>query len=152
MELKKALKNLLFFGSAYYTVITAVLLIVASSMSDGQAVRLIEVDQFLKILLFSFIMSVGSTLYRADLIPRVAAACLHAVCYIGGWALFIAICGGNFSVTAISTAVFAVLYAAITFVCRKICKRSKKAPAQSPKTPERKPTSKAKNDYSSQFR
>lgn len=150
MKIKKAIINFFCFGSLFYTAITSVLLVVALSLAEENAVKLIEIPQFLKILLFSFILSLGSTLIRIEAIPRVAAVCAHAGCYIAGWLVFITLCGATFATTTISTLVFAILYTIVTVII-KVC--SKKTPSKKTiaevVTPEKKKNS--KSSYTSQF-
>ena len=84
MDIKNFFKNLLFFGSLYYTVITTVLMLIATLLS-GDSAALIETKRFLLVLLFSFIMGVGSALLRAGIMNRTAASLAHAACYIIGF-------------------------------------------------------------------
>ena len=150
-NMKKALINFVSFGSIFYTLITTGLLLVASALAEENAVKLIEIDQFLKVLLFSFMLSLGSTLIRVDSIPRTAAFCAHAGCYIVGWIVFVALCGANFAVTVISAAVFAIIYALATFIIRLIGKK-KRANDPANKAPVIIKTKKNdKNSYTSQF-
>ncbi|MBQ8408334.1 MAG: hypothetical protein IJY39_05660 [Clostridia bacterium] len=152
MDIKKAFKNFIFFGSVYYTVITAVILIIASAMAEEDAIKLIEIDRFLKVLLFSFIMSLGSTLIRIEEVGHVAAVCLHAACYIVGWLIFIILCGGSFAISAISTAVFAVVYVLVSVTIRLITgKKGKKAAVAPSKKQASKPVKEKRGGYSSQF-
>jgi hypothetical protein len=150
MNMKKALTNFICFGSVFYTAITAVILIIATSLAEEEAVRLVEIPQFLKILLFSFILSLGSTLIRIDAIPRVAAVCAHAGCYNIGWLTFMALCGASFTMIAISTLAFAIIYTIVTILIRKVGKKA--AARQTSKeinAPQKQKT--VKNGYTSQF-
>ena len=150
LKMKKALINFICFGSVFYTVITTAFLIIATSLAEDEAVKLVEIQQFLKILLFSFILSLGSTLIRIDAIPRIGAALAHAGCYIFGWLIFMALCGANFAVVMISTLIFAVIYTVVAVLVRKI---GKKAPApkviQTASTTQKQKTT--KSGYTSQF-
>jgi hypothetical protein len=110
MNAKNAIKNFLFFGSLYYTAITAVILFIAITLSHTDTVKVVEANNFFKIMLFSFTMALGSAIFRIDTLPRVWARTIHAACYIIGFLIFVALCGANFALSAISTAVFGLLY------------------------------------------
>lgn len=150
MNMKKALLNFICFGSVFYTVITTAFLIIATSLAEEEAVKLVEIQQFLKILLFSFILSLGSTLIRIDAIPRIGATLAHAGCYIIGWLIFMALCGANFAVVMISTLIFAIIYTIVAVLVRKIGKKAPvtKAIKEASTTQKQKP---AKSGYTSQF-
>ena len=158
MDFKKAFKDFIFFGSTYFTAITVVILAVASSLSDAEAVQIIETSQFFKILLFAFLMSLGSTLLRVESIPRVAAVCLHAACYVLGFLLFFILAytgkvnesGTAFALTAIATLLFAIVYVVTTVIVRTFTK--KKAPVKSAPKVEKKEKPSKKKDYVSQFK
>ena len=151
MNIKKVLKNLVFYGSVYYTAITVAFILVAMMISESDSVKIIDTDRFLLILLFSFMMSLGSTLLQIDRIPRVAAVCLHAACYILGFFVFILLCGGQFAATVIATAVFALFYLIVTIIVNQLRKRTQKKD----KAPQIiSPTKKDKNnkkEYKNQF-
>lgn len=121
MEIKKFLKNLLFFGSVYYTAITSVLIMIASLL-PGDSAPLIETKRFLLILLFSFIMGLGSAILRANVMNRTAASAVHAACYILGFLLFVALSSMDFAVSVIFTLVFAIIYVVVTLIARKLLK------------------------------
>ena len=155
MDIKNFFKNLLFFGSLYYTVITTVLMLIATLLS-GDSAALIETKRFLLVLLFSFIMGVGSALLRAGIMNRTAASLAHAACYIIGFLLFVALGGANFSTTVIFTLVFAIIYVAVTLVARcllKIGVGNEKKPENNTSSPKGKPqkSKKEKSTYTNQF-
>ena len=151
MKVSKPIKDFLFFGSVYYTVITVAIIAIASFMSESDSAKLVETSQFLKILLFSFVMSLGSTLLRLEPIPKTVGILIHATCYIIGFLVFAVLCGAGFSVTAILTAVFALLYLIFTVAVRIILKKAKNSSSSLP-TAE-KPVKKRlkKEKYTSQF-
>ena len=152
MEIKKLLKNLLFFGSVYYTAITTVLILIATLLPDGSA-ALIETKRFLLILLFSFIMALGSAILRAGIMNRTAASLTHAACYILGFLLFVALGGEGFSTVVIFTLVFAIFYVAVTLIARCLLKIGTDAPKKpsTQKSESSKKNKKAKSTYTNQF-
>jgi hypothetical protein len=151
MNIKKALKNFVFFGSVIYTAISTGMILLGTAMTDGQYTMMLEADRFLCILLFSFMLSLGSTLLRVDAIPRVTAACLHAACYVLGFFIFMLLCEIKFAPAVIATAVFAVIYAICTVICRAVARSFKKA-QNAPKTDAKQvKNSKNKKEYQSQF-
>jgi hypothetical protein len=153
MDIKKLFKDILFFGSLYYTAITTVLIVIASLLSESEA-TLIDTKRFLLTLLFSFIMGIGSAVLRADAINHAAARATHAACYILGFLLFIALGGANFSASVIGTLVFAIVYIAVTLIIKlfSISGKSKGKSANENKRPQaHKSNKKEKNTYTNQF-
>ena len=151
MNIGKFLKNFVFFGSVFYTVISTGFIFIASLLSESQSAMILETDRFMCILLFSFIMSLGSTILRVDEINRVAAVCLHAACYILGFLVFMLLSGTKFAPAIIATAIFAVVYIVSTIICRLISRIGKKAPEAPKIIPENKQISKPDKEYKSQF-
>lgn len=155
MNIKNFLKNLLFFGSVYYTVITTVLMLIASLL-PGDSAPLIETKRFLLILLFSFIMGLGSAILRANVMNRTAASLTHAACYVLGFLLLVALGDANFSTIVIFTLVFAIIYVAVTLIARKLLKIGVTDEKNSSKTtatakPISKKSKKEKPTYTNQF-
>ena len=156
MNYKKCFKDFLSFTAAYYTAITLLVLLIASGMSDGKAVQIIEIGQFFKILLFSAMMALGSAISRIESIPRTGATLIHALCYIGGFLLFFILAfsagldgiGTAFAASAIATACFTVIYVTVMLIRASLRKKSK---ATAPKTEVKKPEKKQKPSYRSQF-
>lgn len=151
MDIKKFLKNILFFGSVYYTAIATALILIATWL-PGDSATLIETNRFLLILLFSFIMGLGSAILRAGVMNRTAASLMHAACYIIGFLLFVALGGAGFSSSVIFTLVFSIVYAVITVIARHLLKigtPSSPAPVKKP-TKEAK-SKKEKSTYTNQF-
>jgi peptidoglycan/LPS O-acetylase OafA/YrhL len=157
---KNFFKDLLFFGSVYYTAISVLILLVTSGMNETQAVRIIETAQFFKILLFSFLMALGSAILRVRKISRVTARIIHAACYIGGFLLFYVLAfasnaggsGSRFASTAIVTAIFAALYVAAVIISSAIKRKKGGATSVAQKAPAEKKSAKdKKKPYTSQF-
>ncbi|MBE6684652.1 MAG: hypothetical protein E7592_03255 [Ruminococcaceae bacterium] len=153
MKTNKFFKDLLFFGSVYYTLITSVLIMIATLVQNGSA-TLIDTKRFLLILLFSFIMGLGSAILRANVINRTAASAVHAVCYILGFLLFVALSSANFAMSVIFTLVFAIIYVAVTLIARCLLKigvtNEKKPNAPAAKIQKNK-NKKEKSSYTNQF-
>lgn len=153
MQIKKFLKDLLFFGSIYYTVITTVLILIASLL-PGNSEALIETKRFLLILLFSFIMGIGSAILRANVMNRTAASLTHAACYILGFLLFVALSNAGFTTSVIFTLAFSVIYTAITVIARAVLKigtANVKLPSQNASNVKNGKSKKQKNTYTNQF-
>lgn len=151
MNIKKFLKNILFFGSVYYTAIATALILIATWL-PGDSATLIETNRFLLILLFSFIMGLGSAILRADIMNRTAASLTHAACYIIGFLLFVALGGAGFSSSVIFTLVFSIVYAVITVIARHLLKIGTPAsPATTKKPTKESKPKKEKSTYTNQF-
>ena len=152
MEIKKFLRNILFFGSVYYTAISTVLILIATLL-PGDSAALIETDRFLLILLFSFIMALGSAILRAGIMNRTSASLTHAACYILGFLLFIALVSANFTTTVIFTLVFAIIYTVITLIARRLLKIGTNAPKKpsAQRSESAKKNKKEKSTYTNQF-
>ena len=151
MNIKQILKNFVFFGSVIYTVISTVMIFVAMATTDGQYSMILDAERFLYILLFSFILSVGSTILRIDEISRVAAVCLHAACYVVGFFIFVLLCGIKFAPAIIATAVFAGIYSICTIICRAISKSLKKTQNSPNNSKKQAKENKNNTEYISQF-
>ena len=137
MSFFKPIKTFWVVGASYFTVISSVMYSI-SLLNPNQAIR---ADSFLLILLLSFIMALGTTVYYSLSINKFVAAILHGVIYIGGFAAFLWIYGSALSLwegavmiemVSIGTLIFAVVYAFATVAVRlisKIFKSHKKEPS-----------------------
>lgn len=123
MSYLKPLKTFWLTGTSYFTVISATMY--AFSLSEPD--KAINAESFLLILMLSFIMALGTAVYRTDSINRILAACLHGVIYIGGFAFFIWTAGDALELwqqnemiesIAIGTFIFALVYAVCTLAVR----------------------------------
>ncbi len=119
MELKRLFKYFVFRGAVYYTMLSAFIMIVNSLLSSGTSQKVIVTSQFWYILLFSYIMALGAALRKISSISKAIGWLLHAICYIGGFFLFVMLCAVPFAVSCVLTAVFAVFYAVFAFVIAK---------------------------------
>jgi len=149
MNIKKSVKELLFFGSVYYTALSVAIMLVSLIVSSNGYEKLLEPAQFFKILLFSFVMALGSVIVRTPKIARPLAVCLHCVCYIVGFLVFVLLCGAKFAPSMIFTAIFAFFYAVINLIVARVragAKGEKKPPVRKAKK-----TKKSDGGYKSQF-
>lgn len=120
MEFKKLCKYFVCCGAVYYTMLSAFIMIVNSLLSSGDASqKVIITSQFWYILIFSYIMALGAALRRASSISKTIGWLLNAICYIGGFFIFIMLCAVPFAASCVFTAVFAVFYAVFAIVIAK---------------------------------
>ena len=151
MDFKRFFKHFISFGAIYYTIISVVFITIAAMLTEKGSM-LLEPSRFLSILLFAFIMGLGSALIRSPEIPYVGAACAHVGCFIGGFLIFMAICGYDFTRIMIATLIFAVIYAIVTLIVnaiKKAANKKKNAKETKPKTNNE--SKKTKEAYKSQF-
>ena len=129
MNLKKAIKDLFTLCAVYYTVLSVLIIVIGIILSEDSASKILVPKQFLYLLFFSFVMSLGSALKKITAYPTAIAYSLHAVCYVFGFMAFLILCGMKFVPVIIATSVFAVLYTAEQLISKIIGKRSGKAHA-----------------------
>lgn len=164
MEIKKFLKNFVFFGALNNTVISAFFIISAMAMSpSGEVVQycntcglpqngtFIDATRLFAILIFSFIMSVGTAIFRINGISKLLAHISHAACFIVGFLVFLVLCQQEFAKACIGTAIFAIAYVierAIQMLIEKLLRKSKgNAPTKMDSEKSQK-----NNGYVSQFK
>ena len=129
METKKFLKNFFLFGALYNTIISAVLIFAAISMSPSaenvqycatcglpQNGTFLDAGRLFAVLIFAFIMSMGTALFRINGIPKLLAHLAHAACFIVGFLVFMILCQMSFAKACIGTAVFAIGYVIVRSV------------------------------------
>ena len=147
MSFLKPLKIFWIVGSAYFTVISAIMYIV--SLSDPN--QLLRADRFLLILLLSFIMGLGTALYWACGFNKVLAFCLHAGIYNAGFALFLWMSGMKFEAIIIGTLIFIAVYTVSTIVARLLYKslRPQKKDATVASLPQKKQKNSAPSEKKS---
>ena len=127
MKFFKAVKDLVCYGSVYFTAITTVMLLLALD-NTGKAP---DTGRFLLFLLLSFIFATGSLIYSIKAINRPLAATLHAAIYNIGFLIFMIACGMDFVKSIIGTLAFAICYTVITVTYRLIKGRVTKASEKS---------------------
>ena len=149
MDFKRFFKHFVSFGAIYYTIISVGFITIAAMLSQKDTM-LLEPGRFLSILLFAFIMGLGSALIRSPELPNVGAVCAHAGCFVGGFLIFMAVCGYDFARVMIATLIFAVIYTIVTLIINAIKKATNKSKrAKEVKTGEK---NSHKEAYKSQFK
>ena len=118
-------------GAVIYTAISTALIVIALFTAEDASVKILMPKRFLFLLLFSFILALGSTVVKLEKISATAARILHAICYIGGFALLLLLCEMKFAPLMIASLVFAIGYVIITLILTRSrntsIKESKKA-------------------------
>lgn len=110
MDNKSLLKFFITRGSVIYTLLSTSMIVVSILLAEDSSVKILVPKQYLFLLLFSFIMSLGSSFLKMQSLSRTLARVCHAVCFIGGFLLFLTLCGVKFVPVVISGAVFALVY------------------------------------------
>lgn len=139
--MKKNLNFLISRGAIYYTCFSGAYFIISLIVQNTKP---LEPKHFLSMLLFSYILALGSMLYRLEDISRVASRCYHAICFIGGFVLFLALCKVNIKPLSVAAVIFAVIYGIVATV-------SEIRRARTPKNAEQEPRKKSKPEYTSIF-
>ena len=91
-------------------------MLISLSMSDTSASQILNPALFLFYAIFSYILSLGSTLFVSEYFPSYVAGIIHAVCFNVGFFVFVLLCGVEFAFAIIFTLIFAVIYT----ICRVI--------------------------------
>ena len=145
MDNKSILKSFIARGAVIYTALSTCLIALSMLVSENASVKILVPKQFLFLLLFSFLLSLGGVFLKLTALPSVWPRVLHALCFIGGFALFLLLCGVKFAPLIISDAVFAAFYVVITLILM----RKKSSPSTAP---EKKNNKKTKNvEYTPMF-
>ena len=124
-------------GAIIYTCCSGIYFIISLLVQNTKP---LEPKQFISLLLFSYILSAGSTVYRCESLSRTAGRCLHAVLFVGGFMLFLGLCGVTFKLVMLATLIFVIVYAPIAIVTEiklsrgvpEPAKQKKEAPKKSP--------------------
>lgn len=123
MSFLKPFKTFWLVGTSYFTVITSLFaLIFAASGMDGSAdaAKFFDPAHVLLILMLSFIMALGSAIYRIDEINRPLATALHAIVYIAGFVFFFWAGGYDITRIAVGTLILSVVYVGATVIVRMV--------------------------------
>ena len=148
MKNKPLLSFLISRGAIIYTCCSGIYFIISLLVENSKP---LEPKQFIFLLLFSYILAAGSAVYRCEGISRIARRCWHAVLFIGGFTLFLALCSVTFKLVMIATLIFAIVYTAIAIVSEiKLSRGVTKAPKQKKEASKEAPK-KAKVEYQSIF-
>ena len=116
MNTTEFIKKFICRGAVIYTAGSILIMLISLAMSDTSAARILDPAPFLFYAIFSFTLSLGSTLYVSGYFTSYDAGLVHAVCFNVGFFVFILLCGVEFAFAVIFTLVFAVIYT----ICRVI--------------------------------
>ena len=143
MKNKPLLNFFIARGAILYTCFSGIYFIISIFAKNS---KLLEPRQFLSLLLFSYILSAGSTIYRFENISRTAKRCWHAVFFTGGFVIFLALCQVILKSILISTIVYIIVYTIFAIIAE--IKYSRCASASAKKDV---PAKKSKQEYQSIF-
>ena len=116
MNTKQLLKHFISRGAVIYTAGSILIMLISLAMSDTSASQILNPALFLFYAIFSYILSLGSTLFVSGYFPSYVAGIIHAVCFNVGFFIFVLLCGVEFAFAIIFTLIFAVIYT----ICRVI--------------------------------
>ena len=156
METKKQIQYFISCGAIIYTCLSVLILIFSLAISEGASAKILVPSNFLYLLMFSYILSLGNTFLKATAMATPLRYTLHAVCYILAFFTFILLCGISFSSSCIMTLVYAIIYCGAMMIAHIVKKNfyskthSNKASIQHKSEP-RKDKSKRDNTYKSMF-
>ena len=151
MNFKKLFLSFISLGSIYYTIMSFAILVVTHVITTENSNPIIETGQFLNLLLFAFIMSLGSALKQTSSFYLPIRYALHALCFVGGFLLFVLVGGIEFSKAIIATVIFAALYILAQVITNLIKNGNRSKKVTSP-TIKKTPSKKQKNtEYTSMF-
>lgn len=116
MNTKQLIKHFISRGAVIYTAGSILIMLISLAMSDTSASQILNPALFLYYALFSYILSLGSTLFVSGYFPSYVAGIIHAVCFNLGFLFFVLLCNVEFSFAVVFTLIFAVIYT----ICRVI--------------------------------
>ncbi len=133
MQYKQALKYFGAVGASFFTAIMTaicILFFIFGTNPSEETFKLLQPERILLVLLLSFVMSAGSTVYHYAPISKTAAICLHAAIYNAGFFAFLWATvagyeeniGKRFVIVTVGTLVLAVIYVAVTLLLRMIAR------------------------------
>lgn len=124
-------------GAIIYTCCSGIYFIISLLVQNAKP---LEPKQFVSLLLFSYILSAGSTIYKCEGISRIARRCWHAVLFIGGFMLFLALCSVTFKLVMLATIIFIIAYTPAAIVSEsKLSRGATKTPKQKKEAPKKAP-------------
>lgn len=127
MKNKPLLNFFIARGAILYTCFSGIYFIISIFANN---LKPLEPRQFLSLLLFSYILSVGSTVYRYENISRIAKRCWHAAFFIGGFVIFLALCQVILKSILIATVVYVIIYAIFAVFAEVRCTKCASAPTK----------------------
>ena len=116
MNTKQLIKHFISRGAVIYTAGSILIMLISLAMSDTSASQILNPALFLYYALFSYILSLGSTLFVSGYFPSYVAGIIHAVCFNLGFLFFVLLCNVEFSFAVVFTLIFAVIYVICRFV------------------------------------
>ena len=116
MNTKQLIKHFISRGAVIYTAGSILIMLISLAMSDTSASQILNPALFLYYALFSYILSLGSTLFVSGYLPSYVAGIIHAVCFNLGFLIFVLLCNVEFSFAVVFTLIFSVIYV----ICRVI--------------------------------
>ena len=149
-------KNLFKFfvsrGAIIYTALSTALIVTALFIAEDASMKILMPKRFLFLILFSFILALGSTFLRMESISSVWARVWHATCFIGGFLLFLILCEVKFAPTIISGLIFGVIYVIIAIISTKKISSSVKKNDSPDTKHEKKKSRKREVEYTPMFK
>ncbi len=127
MKLKDMMKKFVSRGAVIYTFGSLFIITLSLLLSDTSAAKILSPAPFLCFALFSYIISLGSTLYACERFSAPVARLMHAICYNGGFFAFLLICGIKFVFSFVFTLVFAAVYTVAVVISSFACKKHRSA-------------------------
>ena len=156
MNTNKLFKYFIICGALYYTVLSTIIMIINVALLSENSTKVIVPEQFLYLLLFCYIMALGSALRRVDVMSKALGWVLNATCYVLGFFIFLLCSEMSLPSALILCAAFIPIYVitafTVSFIERK-GSRTKKAKAECPKHAKTKKSIKSKDQetYTSMF-
>ena len=152
MNGKDFFKTFISRGAVIYTVFSVFLLLVSLTLSNESASQYLDAKSFLHIALFSYTLSLGSTLFASGYFSAPISRLIHALCCNLGFFVFMLLQNVKFANAIIAAVVLAVIYTAVTVITNLFRKKftNKKSPADDTATRDAssKPNAKSKNSKS----
>ena len=130
MNTKQLIKHFISRGAVIYTAGSILIMLISLAMSDTSASQILNPALFLYYAIFSYILSLGSTLYVSGYFPSYIAGTIHAACFNVGFFVFVLLCGVEFAFAVIFTLVFAVIYTICRVIGTLICKKNQSSGKQ----------------------
>lgn len=125
MNTKQLIKHFISRGAVIYSAGSILIMLISLAMSDTSASQILNPALFLYYAIFSYILSLGSTLFVSGYFPSYVAGIIHAVCFNVGFFVFVLLCGVEFAFAIIFTLIFAVIYTICRVVGTLIRKKTK---------------------------
>ena len=124
MNTNSLIKKFISRGAIIYTVISVGMMLLAVMSAENPETKILSPGLFLLIALFSYVASLGSTLYESEYFTGALARLVHAVCYNLGFFAFLLLAGMEFAYSVILTVVFAIIYTAAVIISNVFKKSS----------------------------